>query len=151
MVFAVGDVHFLNLFEFAALSARIVCIDQHFVGQLAVHISETSVSAETDQTRSGLQFAADDIIEFQFTVRLIYRIDFDLVNTIVYHAQIFIVRCDHRTGDTRAEISLCNAAESLMENAVEHFSKTSVFFDTHHCDLAVMVAANKKEFSFFVC
>ena len=41
--------------------------------------------------------------------------------------------------------------EFFPENAVEYFSKTSVFFDTHHCDLAVMVAANKKEFSFFVC
>ena len=82
---------------------------------------------------------------------LIDTIDFDLINTIVNCAEIFIVRCRSYAVYMWTEVTLSDTSKSFMEHAVHNTSKTSIFMRMYNSHLTIMISCYIQISAVYVC
>ena len=114
-------------------------------------VKNPSVPAEFDMTGCRFHFTADNICQCQLTGLMVEAVYLDMIHAKICCTQIVIVSRHLHTADVGTEISLCNTAQSTMENLIRNLSDTAVLLQTQRCDLAVMPACHEQETIFIIC
>ena len=141
----------LKQLKLRSITLSIVAVHFNLIAQLKQNICITSICAETDNTRSALSRAADNINKLQLICALIDPVNLDLVNSIIYCAEIFIIRSRTYTVYVRTEVTLCNTSESCMEYAIHQASKSAVLMSMYNSHLTVMISGNIKILTVNIC
>ena len=110
-----------------------------------------NVSTEADNTGAALSRAADNIYKLQLIRAFINTIYLNLINTVIYCTEIFIIRCRTYTVHMRAEISFRYTSKACMEYSVHNTAKTSVFMCVYNGHLTIMIACHIKIFAIYIC
>jgi len=137
----------LKQFKFRNISISVIAINLYLIAQFKKHICETSICTETDNTRSALSRASYNINQFQLICPLINTVDLDLVNSIIYCAEIFIIRSRTYTVYVRTEVTLCNTSKTSVDNT----SKASILMSVYNRYLSIMITCYVKIFAIYVC
>ena len=141
----------LEQFKLRSTAASVIAVNLDLIAQLKQDICKPTVCTETDDPRTALSRAAEDVDQFQLMLSLVDAVDLDLIDAVVNCTQVFVVRCRTYTVYMWTEVTLCNASKSLVINTIHDTSETSVAACMYNRHLAVMVSCHIQIFAVHVC